>query len=166
MATLDSGDSEGENPNGGDGGCSTGAQGGDLVRAPEDCLVSSHGFVGPQARASDLFGNQGGERTLVKAGETVSSQGVGGSGRVSAWEIGSFWWLSVSDKDDASKTDSPWLKKSLAGSSEPVIEVVGGVASMKIPEDIFDKSEMLWKSFVVGYFIGVAPHILAQCTPL
>ncbi|CAN7074340.1 unnamed protein product, partial [Brassica oleracea var. botrytis] len=54
---------------------------------------------------------------------------------------------------------SPWLKKSQAGPSKPVIEIVGGVASIQISENIFDESELLWNSFVVGYFIGDSPHM-------
>lgn len=40
-----------------------------------------------------------------------------------------------------------------------MVEVVNGVASIQIPAEIFDEAELLWKSFVVGYFIGDAPHV-------
>lgn len=33
------------------------------------------------------------------------------------------------------------------------------VASIQIPTEIFDEAELLWKSFVVGYFVGDAPHV-------
>ncbi|KAF3563125.1 hypothetical protein DY000_02013570 [Brassica cretica] len=85
---------------------------------------------------------QGGTSNIVKAG----TQGENEGGRTGA-TVGS----PISIKDDASKTNSPWLKNSQAGPSVPVIEVVGGVASMQIPEDTFDESELLWKSFVVGF---------------
>ena len=139
MATLDDGDSEGENPSGGGGGggsVSTGTKEGDLVRV--------------SVRDSESREVQGGTLNLDKEGKQEESEG----GR-----LGDMVDSPISIKDDASKTDSPWLKNSQAGPSEPVIEVVGGVASMQIPEDIFDGSELLWKSFVVGYFIGDAPHI-------
>uniref|UniRef100_A0A0D3CAS6 DUF4283 domain-containing protein n=1 Tax=Brassica oleracea var. oleracea TaxID=109376 RepID=A0A0D3CAS6_BRAOL len=139
MAFLTDGDSEGGNPSGGDGGggsASTGTKEGDMLRVS---LMDS------EAREV-----QGGTSNIVKAG----TQGENEGGRTGA-TVGS----PISIKDDASKTNSPWLKNSQAGPSVPVIEVVGGVASMQIPEDIFDESELLWKSFVVGYFIGDAPHI-------
>ncbi|CAF1915825.1 unnamed protein product [Brassica napus] len=39
------------------------------------------------------------------------------------------------------------------------IDVVNGVAAIHVPEDIFDDADLLWKSYVVGYFIGDAPHV-------
>ncbi|KAJ4901937.1 DUF4283 domain-containing protein [Raphanus sativus] len=108
MATLDDGDSEGGNPNGAGG--LTGSQGGDLVCGGG--LESSHGFVGTQARASDLFGR------LIAGAQEESEHG----------RLGASGGSPFSDKDAARKTDSPWLKKNQAGSSEPVIEVVGLVA--------------------------------------
>uniref|UniRef100_A0A0D3BGQ3 DUF4283 domain-containing protein n=1 Tax=Brassica oleracea var. oleracea TaxID=109376 RepID=A0A0D3BGQ3_BRAOL len=138
MAPLDDGDSEGENPSGGGGGgsVSTCTKEGDLVCVP--------------VRDSESREVQGGTLNFDKEGKQEESEG----GR-----LGDTVDSPISIKDDASKTDSPWLKNSQAGPSEPVIEVVEGVASMQIPEDIFDGSELLWKSFVVGYFIGDAPHI-------
>ncbi|KAH0905254.1 hypothetical protein HID58_044757, partial [Brassica napus] len=50
-------------------------------------------------------------------------------------------------------------KKSKASETEAAITVVDGVANMEIPEEIFDEAELLWKCFVVGHFIGDAPHI-------
>lgn len=55
---------------------------------------------------------------------------------------------------------SPWTKKQHDGvAPEASIEITNGVASMEIPDEIFDESELLWKSYVVGYFIGDAPHV-------
>ena len=55
---------------------------------------------------------------------------------------------------------SPWAKKQQDGvQAEAFIDIVNGVASMAIPDAIFDESELLWKSYVVGYFIGDAPHV-------
>ncbi|RID53318.1 hypothetical protein BRARA_G00721 [Brassica rapa] len=45
------------------------------------------------------------------------------------------------------------------GEPEAIVDVVDGVASLQIPEEIFDEAELLWKSYVVGYFIGDAPHV-------
>lgn len=53
---------------------------------------------------------------------------------------------------------TPW-SKSLPLDANPVVEIVNGVASIQIPDEIFDEAELLWKSFVVGYFIGDAPHV-------
>uniref|UniRef100_A0A0D3AS77 DUF4283 domain-containing protein n=1 Tax=Brassica oleracea var. oleracea TaxID=109376 RepID=A0A0D3AS77_BRAOL len=41
----------------------------------------------------------------------------------------------------------------------PSIDVVNGVAAIHVPEDIFDDADLLWKSYVVGYFIRDAPHV-------
>ena len=41
----------------------------------------------------------------------------------------------------------------------PVIDVVNGIASMKIPNEVFEDPKPLSQSFVVGYFIGDAPHV-------
>lgn len=39
------------------------------------------------------------------------------------------------------------------------VDVKDGVATIQIPMEIFDEAELLWKSYVVGYFIGDAPHV-------
>ncbi|KAJ4876557.1 DUF4283 domain-containing protein [Raphanus sativus] len=53
---------------------------------------------------------------------------------------------------------APWsINRAL--DAQPEVEIVEGVASIQIPDDIFDEAELLWKSFVVGYFIGDAPHV-------
>ena len=54
--------------------------------------------------------------------------------------------------------NSAWTKKQ-GDAVLPVIDVVDGVASMTIPDEIFEDPNPLWKSFVVGYFIGDAPHV-------
>lgn len=41
----------------------------------------------------------------------------------------------------------------------PEFEIVDGVADIEIPVEIFEDVEPLWKSFVVGYFIGDSPSI-------
>ncbi|CAN6869578.1 unnamed protein product [Brassica oleracea] len=53
---------------------------------------------------------------------------------------------------------NPW-KSLVVGSSRPVFEVSNGVAAIDIPEDIYTSSDPLWKNYVVGYFIGDAPHV-------
>ncbi|WZZ70089.1 hypothetical protein YC2023_081459 [Brassica napus] len=53
---------------------------------------------------------------------------------------------------------NPW-KSPVVGSSRPVFEVSNGVAAIDIPEDIYTSSDPLWKNYVVGYFIGDAPHV-------
>lgn len=40
-----------------------------------------------------------------------------------------------------------------------MIDIVNGVASIQIPDDIFDGAELLWKSYAVGCFVGDAPHV-------
>lgn len=42
---------------------------------------------------------------------------------------------------------------------QPNFEVVDGIAKVLIPEELIDTSVPLWKSFVVGYFMGEAPHV-------
>lgn len=38
-------------------------------------------------------------------------------------------------------------------------EVVEGVAKVTIPEEILADAKPLWSAFVVGHFIGYAPHV-------
>ncbi|KAH0879209.1 hypothetical protein HID58_066603 [Brassica napus] len=63
-------------------------------------------------------------------------------------------------KQEERVRSSPW-SKDLAGraGAEPVIDIVDGIATLQIPDAIFDEAELLWKTFVVGYFIGDAPHM-------
>ncbi|CAH8367607.1 unnamed protein product [Eruca vesicaria subsp. sativa] len=100
---------------------STDLQGGDL--APSS------------ARDAELIGVEGGSLDLAK--DRMHKESVSGN-------MGAF----NGSPDSGKKTDSLWLKKSQAGTSDPLIEVDGGVASMRILDDIFDESELLWKSFV------------------
>ncbi|CAF1708152.1 hypothetical protein YC2023_041006 [Brassica napus] len=60
-----------------------------------------------------------------------------------------------------SAAPSPW-KSPLVASSDvprPAYEVSNGVAALDIPEEVFASLVPLWKAFVVGYFIGEAPHV-------
>ncbi|KAF3498632.1 hypothetical protein DY000_02053380 [Brassica cretica] len=60
---------------------------------------------------------------------------------------------------------SPWKKKQHDGVvPEASIEITNGVSSMEIPNEIFDEAELLWTSYVVGYFIGDVPHVGATST--
>uniref|UniRef100_A0A0D3ATD9 DUF4283 domain-containing protein n=1 Tax=Brassica oleracea var. oleracea TaxID=109376 RepID=A0A0D3ATD9_BRAOL len=54
---------------------------------------------------------------------------------------------------------SPWKKDVTQGDAVPSIDVVDGVATILITEEVFDEAELLWKSYAVGYFIGDAPHV-------
>ncbi|KAH0936518.1 hypothetical protein HID58_013635, partial [Brassica napus] len=53
---------------------------------------------------------------------------------------------------------SPWKK---APSVEPLppSDPVDGVVSVTIPDDILTDTNTLWRCYVVGYFIGDAPHV-------
>lgn len=42
---------------------------------------------------------------------------------------------------------------------KPVFDLVNGVATVSVPEDIADEGIPLWRNFVVGYFMGDAPHV-------
>lgn len=42
---------------------------------------------------------------------------------------------------------------------QPDFEVMNGVAKVSIPTDLLDNSVPLWKCFVVGFFMGDAPHV-------
>ncbi|KAL0657191.1 hypothetical protein Bca4012_077775 [Brassica carinata] len=41
----------------------------------------------------------------------------------------------------------------------PVVDIQGGVASVDLPEELLTESKPLWSAFVVGHFMGDAPHI-------
>lgn len=66
---------------------------------------------------------------------------------------------SIRQGDDGSPRIAAVWSKNRAPEEIPEIEIVGEIASIQIPDGIFDESELLWKSFVVGYFIGDAPHV-------
>lgn len=60
----------------------------------------------------------------------------------------------------AGKSASPWKTDRIVDVAlEASVEIADGVANMEIPEEIFDEAELLWKCYVVGYFIGDAPHV-------
>ncbi|WZZ57515.1 hypothetical protein YC2023_057622 [Brassica napus] len=59
---------------------------------------------------------------------------------------------------DGAPAQSVWAQKK-GGAPLLTIDVADGIASMTIPAEIFDDPNPLWKSFVVGYFIGDAPHV-------
>lgn len=41
----------------------------------------------------------------------------------------------------------------------PVVDIQEGVASVDLPEELLTESKPLWSAFVVGHFMGDAPHI-------
>lgn len=53
----------------------------------------------------------------------------------------------------------PWSKIQVSPDELPDPEVINGVASIQIPAEMFADPDPLWQSFVVGYFIGDAPHV-------
>lgn len=53
---------------------------------------------------------------------------------------------------------SPW-QKSPEMALLPPSEAVDGVVSIQIPDEILADPNPLWRCFVVGYFIGDAPHV-------
>lgn len=56
------------------------------------------------------------------------------------------------------RAPGPWSKGPITD-VQPMIDVVDGVASIQIPDEIFANPEPLWRSFVVGHFIGDASHV-------
>ncbi|XP_033131098.1 uncharacterized protein LOC103846234 [Brassica rapa] len=55
-------------------------------------------------------------------------------------------------QSDGSPRSAPWVKKKMGGGEpEAIVDVVDGVASLQIPEEIFDEAELLWKSYVGGF---------------
>ncbi|KAJ4875797.1 hypothetical protein Rs2_40815 [Raphanus sativus] len=84
------------------------------------------------------------------------------SGIVDAVQVANGGGQSSGVVEDAQVANgsSVWArKKQIASNPEATFDVVDGIANLKIPDEIFDEAELLWKSFVVGYFIGDAPHI-------
>ncbi|KAF3557031.1 hypothetical protein F2Q69_00014961 [Brassica cretica] len=57
-----------------------------------------------------------------------------------------------------SKVRSPWTKP-LPTESPGSSEVVDGVVSITIPDEILSDPDPLWRCYAVGYFIGDAPHV-------
>ncbi|KAH0866824.1 LOW QUALITY PROTEIN: hypothetical protein HID58_073846 [Brassica napus] len=63
-------------------------------------------------------------------------------------------------KQEERVRSGPWSTEMTGrGGAEPVIDIVDGIATLQIPDAVFDEAELLWKNFVVGYFIGDAPHV-------
>ncbi|CDY53374.1 BnaC03g75400D [Brassica napus] len=56
------------------------------------------------------------------------------------------------------RASRPWSKGHVAD-FQPLIDVTDGVASIQILDEIYANPEPLWRSFVVGHFIGDAPHV-------
>lgn len=56
------------------------------------------------------------------------------------------------------ETGSPWRKSPLAEPAPPS-EPIDGVVSITLPEEILTDPNPLWRCYVVGYFIGDAPHV-------
>lgn len=56
------------------------------------------------------------------------------------------------------ETGSPW-RKSPPVEPTPPSEPIDGVVSITIPEEILTDPNPLWRCYVVGYFIGDAPHV-------
>nr|VDD10182.1 unnamed protein product [Brassica oleracea] len=75
------------------------------------------------------------ENTLSEAGEEIAESGEG-----------------------FPPPSSPWTRDREA-SLQPVIEETNGVVSMVIPTEVLSDANPLWRCYVVGYFIGDAPHV-------
>lgn len=45
------------------------------------------------------------------------------------------------------------------GQTQPDFVISNGVAEVTIPDKLPGEAEPLWKCFVVGYFMGDAPHV-------
>lgn len=56
------------------------------------------------------------------------------------------------------KDRSPWIKPPVA-EPEPAPKAVDGIVSISIPDEILADPNPLWRCYVVGYFIGDAPHV-------
>lgn len=57
---------------------------------------------------------------------------------------------------------SPWKlfpETNEQQSSSVHVQVVDGVASAAVPREVRENSEPLWKSYIIGHFIGDPPHI-------
>ncbi|ESQ38551.1 hypothetical protein EUTSA_v10029226mg, partial [Eutrema salsugineum] len=66
---------------------------------------------------------------------------------------------SVSPSKKESYADVAQEAQSVDSGLEPVFVVANGVAEVMIPETILEDNPPLWKCFVVGYFMGEAPHV-------
>ena len=66
--------------------------------------------------------------------------------------------VSIVEKDSLPGTGSPWGKTQAVEPSQPS-EAVNGEVSIQIPDEILADPLPLWRCYVVGYFIGDAPHV-------
>ncbi|KAG2256184.1 hypothetical protein Bca52824_075478 [Brassica carinata] len=142
------GDGDGSNPNGGDRFYPNGE--GSPNQSGEDENPLCNAFVASEA---DL-GKEKATEKLMALITRVPTEGVDET--AGEWKATTSGWRDQWRKEGCHR----WAKKkSKASETEAAITVVDGVANMDIPEEIFDEAELLWKSFVVGHFIGDAPHI-------
>lgn len=151
MAIISDDDGDNENPNGGDG------EGGNTVRSEAQVSILTEAAVdleSGEARELSLVLNPS-ALVLAEVSDLVEVEQVcSGVAEATIGEVRGGVQLQNQ------KSSSPWVKNQRGGSEkEAVCEVVDGVATMVIPEEIFDEAELLWKSFVVGYFIGDALHV-------
>lgn len=55
---------------------------------------------------------------------------------------------------------SPWSANHIPKTIvKPVFDLDNSVARVSVPDEIVDEGSPLWKSFVVGYFMGDAPFV-------
>ncbi|CAL9217005.1 unnamed protein product [Arabidopsis halleri] len=70
--------------------------------------------------------------------------------------------VSPADRSDPVSPKSAWvspLPEASVPRLKPVVNLVDGVARVSVPVEIVEESSPLWKCFVVGYFMGDAPHL-------
>ncbi|XP_024009777.1 uncharacterized protein LOC112085044 [Eutrema salsugineum] len=62
---------------------------------------------------------------------------------------------------------SPWFATSTNSPARNSVscEVVNGIAKTTIPADILSNAQPLWTIYIIGYFIGDAPHISKTVRP-
>ncbi|KAG5400823.1 hypothetical protein IGI04_015430 [Brassica rapa subsp. trilocularis] len=113
-----------------------------------------------------LLVSYGGDASDSDATAALSIQALGATGiatepaAVEMTKQGSAATVDGKRQSDGSPRSAPWAKKKMGGGEpEAIVDVVDGVASLQIPEKIFDEAELLWKSYVVGYLIGDSPHV-------
>lgn len=67
---------------------------------------------------------------------------------------------SPSAVTDSSSKISPWnLFPDTSALQPPNSPVVDGVVSATVPEVVLENSQPLWNNYIIGHFIGDAPHI-------
>ncbi|KAG7536572.1 Reverse transcriptase domain [Arabidopsis suecica] len=70
--------------------------------------------------------------------------------------------VSLTDRSDPVSPKSAWvspLPEASVSRLKPVVNLVDGVARVSVPAEIVEESSPHWKCFVVGYFMGDAPHL-------